>query len=50
MKNLTLIIPAKHESESLPKVLEEIKDFSYMGVVPRGVIMLLIIKQLQRTY
>ena len=27
MKNLTLVIPAKHESESLPKVLKEIKDF-----------------------
>ena len=27
MKNLTLIIPAKNESESLPKVLEEIKDY-----------------------
>lgn len=27
MKNLTLIIPAKHESDSLPSVLEEIKDY-----------------------
>ena len=27
MKNLTLIIPAKNESESLPKVLEELKDY-----------------------
>jgi glycosyltransferase involved in cell wall biosynthesis len=27
MKNLTLIIPAKNESESLPKVLEEIRDY-----------------------
>ena len=27
MKNLTLIIPAKHESDSLPRVLEEIKDY-----------------------
>jgi|TARA_B100001142_G_C14259059_1_gene626301 glycosyltransferase involved in cell wall biosynthesis len=26
MKNLTLIIPAKNESDSLPKVLEEVKD------------------------
>ena len=26
MKNLTLVIPAKNESESLPKVLNEIKD------------------------
>ena len=28
MKNLTLIIPAKNESESLPFVLEELRDFS----------------------
>ena len=27
MKNLTLIIPAKNESESLPKVLKELKNF-----------------------
>ena len=27
MKNLTLLIPAKNESESLPSVLDEIKDF-----------------------
>tara|TARA_B110000444_G_C18716110_1_gene536131 strand:+ start:172 stop:717 length:546 start_codon:yes stop_codon:yes gene_type:complete len=27
MKDLTLIIPAKNESASLPKVLEEIKDY-----------------------
>jgi len=27
MENLTLIIPAKHEAESLPKVLEELKNF-----------------------
>ena len=27
MKNLTLIIPAKHEEESLPQVLNEIKDY-----------------------
>ena len=27
MKNLTLIIPAKNESESLPAVLKEIKDY-----------------------
>ena len=26
MKNLTLIIPAKQESESLPNVLKEIHD------------------------
>ncbi len=28
MKNLTLIIPAKYEAESLPKVLNELKNFS----------------------
>ena len=28
MENLTLIIPAKNESESLPFVLEELRDFS----------------------
>ena len=27
MKNLTLIIPAKAEADSLPNVLEEIKNF-----------------------
>ena len=27
MKNLTLIVPAKNESESLPEVLKEIKDY-----------------------
>jgi glycosyltransferase involved in cell wall biosynthesis len=27
MKNLTLIIPAKNEADSLPKVLEEIKNY-----------------------
>ena len=27
MKNLTLIIPAKNESESLPKVLRELKKY-----------------------
>ena len=27
MKNLTLIIPAKNEADSLPTVLEEIKDY-----------------------
>jgi glycosyltransferase involved in cell wall biosynthesis len=27
MKNLTLIIPAKNESASLPKVLNEVKDY-----------------------
>tara|TARA_B110000196_G_C20973301_1_gene579808 strand:- start:170 stop:835 length:666 start_codon:yes stop_codon:yes gene_type:complete len=29
MKNLTLIIPAKNESESLPTVLSELKKFNY---------------------
>tara|TARA_Y100001970_G_C14259925_1_gene879549 strand:+ start:4155 stop:4826 length:672 start_codon:yes stop_codon:yes gene_type:complete len=29
MNNLTLIIPAKNEKESLPKVLEELKKYSY---------------------
>ena len=28
MQNLTLIIPAKHEGDSLPKVLEEIKNYN----------------------
>ena len=27
MSNITLVIPAKNESESLPKVLDELKDF-----------------------
>ena len=29
MKNLTLLIPAKNESESLPKVLKELENFQY---------------------
>lgn len=29
MEDLTLVIPAKNESESLPKVLEELKKFDY---------------------
>ena len=29
MKNLTLIIPAKNESESLPSVLKELSGFKY---------------------
>ena len=33
MKNLTLIIPAKNESASLPKVLEEIKDYECKVIV-----------------
>ena len=28
MDNLTLIIPAKNEKESLPKVLEELKRYN----------------------
>ena len=33
MKNLTLIIPAKDEGESLPKVLEEIKNYDCKIIV-----------------
>ncbi len=33
MKNLTLIIPAKAEADSLPKVLEEIKNFDCSVIV-----------------
>ena len=33
MKNLTLIIPAKKEKESLPKFLEEINDFDVSIIV-----------------
>ena len=33
MKNLTLIIPAKNEEESLPQVLNEIKNFSCNKIV-----------------
>ena len=33
MENLTLIIPAKNESISLPKVLEEIKDYKCKVIV-----------------
>ena len=29
MKNLTLIIPAKNEAESLPKVIEELNSYDY---------------------
>ena len=28
MDNLTLVIPAKNEKESLPQVLEELKEFN----------------------
>ena len=33
MKNLTLIIPAKNEQESLPKFLEEINDFDVRIII-----------------
>ena len=33
MKKLTLIIPAKNESESLPKVLQSLKDFDCKIIV-----------------
>ena len=29
MKNITLIIPAKYEKESLPEVLLELKKYSF---------------------
>ena len=32
MKNLTLIIPAKNESESLPSVLKELSGFKYKSL------------------
>lgn len=33
MSNLTLLIPAKHEFESLPIFLEELKDYKYKKIV-----------------
>ena len=33
MKKLTLIIPAKYESESLPKVLDSLKDIDSKIIV-----------------
>ena len=33
MKNLTLVIPAKNERDSLPKVLDEIKDYDCKIIV-----------------
>ena len=33
MKNLTLVIPAKNESESLPKVLQELKSYECKKLV-----------------
>ena len=37
MKNLTLIIPAKNEKESLPIVLKELKNKNYkLETLPEG--------------
>ena len=33
MKNLTLVIPAKYEADSLPKVLEEVKTFGCEKII-----------------
>ena len=33
MKNITLVIPAKNEKESLPQVLNELKKFDYKIMV-----------------
>ena len=33
LKNLTLLIPAKFEADSLPKVLEELKDYDLNIIV-----------------
>ena len=33
MKNVTLVIPAKFESESLPKVLNELKKFHVKKII-----------------
>ena len=33
MKNITLIIPAKYEKESLPEVLLELKKYSFNIIV-----------------
>ena len=33
MKNLTLIIPAKKEAESLPSVLDELKNFNLKIII-----------------
>ena len=30
MNNLTLVIPAKNEKESLPEVLKELKKYPYL--------------------
>ena len=34
MHNITLIIPAKNESESLPSVLNELKQYPYKISIP----------------
>ena len=36
MKNLTLVIPAKTESDSLPIVLKELKDFECKKIQKHG--------------
>ena len=33
MKNITLVIPAKNEKESLPQILNELKKFDYKIMV-----------------
>jgi hypothetical protein len=33
VKDVTLVIPAKHESESLPKVISELRKFSVKKIV-----------------
>ena len=33
MKDLTLVIPAKNEAESLPTVLRELKDFDCKKII-----------------
>ena len=33
MKNLTLVIPAKQEKESLPKVLNELKKYKVKKII-----------------
>ena len=33
MKNLTIVIPAKNEKESLPKVLEELKIYNFKTLI-----------------
>ena len=33
MSDLTLVIPAKHESESLPLFLEELKDYKFKKLI-----------------